>query len=465
MVESVQSRVSTSEEKTSPSKQRSWIRENEWYSISELLGPATPSWWYREVKAKSERIKRDLHLRHMPLSVDGGQAYLRAEGIAGELRLFGRNIQVIPKFIEDELLIADWQETILTMLARAHRREFTYSPLKKIKLRPVSFVDHMALAYIDALKSALKQEPIHTYKVREEINPYIRGRLSIERQLQILWTQPHKLHCEVDYLDTNNQFNRLLLWGIQRFVSLVKDDQIKRRLFEMYQEIPSVSDVSLGYIQFPLSTPAQFEHYREAIEIASVLARGYSHGQSSGPYDSYGYLLNMEKLFETFVARSLALAIDRLGSPYHVVAQHSHLYAVPKDHNGKAYYTRPDNVVMGLGNAIQLVIDAKYKALSDSDEGSLSRPKNSDVYQLFASCVSHKCQRGMLVHPKMVSDEELRDGKLKHWEVIALDSVFDLYAQAFDFCHLRTKQDLKLFDDALYVTIGSLLGCLQTIVI
>jgi 5-methylcytosine-specific restriction endonuclease McrBC regulatory subunit McrC len=57
--------------------------------------------------------------------------------------------------------------------------------------------------------------------------------------------------------------------------------------------------------QLPLATPPQYKHFSEAIEIASLLARGYGYGHEAGRSSGYGYVVNMEKVFEGFVERSL----------------------------------------------------------------------------------------------------------------------------------------------------------------
>lgn len=199
-------------------------------------------------------------------------------------------------------------------------------------------------------------------------------------------------------------------------------------------------------MHLPTSPPPQYLHFAEALEIASMLARGYGHGQESGIFSGYGYLLNMEKLFETFIEKSLKNAVNLLqGGAYHIEPQDTILFATPVNHYGRSYYTRPDNVLYIEGKPI-LVIDAKYKTLTDAEEGPLKKPRNSDIYQLFASTLSHKCDRGLLIYPKTLNDDALPGGKIRYWSHKVNENNILMGAVAVDISGLYSKKELNDFD-------------------
>lgn len=429
-----------------------WIRENDWCLLSDLLGRELSAdeerGWQHEVWSKAEKIKRDLRLRQLPLSVEerGTGLRFRATGIAGTLFLRGVSVQVVPKFIGDGAPLASWLETVLTILARARRRDFTYSLLKRIGLRPATFVDHIALAYADALERALRQEPIHTYRTRNETSLFLRGRLSVETQMRTLLDRPHEIHSEVDYLDTDNQFNHLLHWAGRRFLSLVLDSHVYRRLSLTLRGLPVISEPARVPVTLPLACPPQYEHFSEGIEIASILAKGYAHGQGPGRYSGYGFILNMEKIFESFIEESLKHAVTLINSDYAVQAQVTRIYARAVGQEGRSYHTRPDNVVYDADGQALLLVDAKYKMLADAEEGTVSRPNNSDIYQLFASLASHECERGLLVYPRVETDRDLGDGTMRFWELGGAGRQFIGGAVAVHISAMPSRADLRGFD-------------------
>lgn len=432
------------------------IRENQWFSLRDVPGYPSDAprryLWQEEINVRSQQIKHDLRLRRTPLSLEEreGDPYIRATGIAGTLRVFNTDFQIMPKFVDTAAGWGAWQESVLTMLARARRSGYTYSHLRRVTRQQVPFLDHVALAYRDALEQALRAEPIHVYQIREETAPFLRGRLAVGRQMRALLDHPHRIQCDVDYLETDNAFNRLLHWAGERFLVLVYDGQVRRQLSDALSRLPAVSPPPRLPARLPISVPPQYRHYAEAVEIASALARGYGHGQTTGRWSGYGYVLNMERLFEAFVEKSLMQAVRRLEGEeaYIIKPQETRLYAQAIEHSGKSYFTRPDNVLY-QGDKAVLVVDAKYKRLADAEEGTTLKPRNTDIYQLFASLSSHACGRGLLVYPRILADEELGEDRVRFWHVPAGGHSLLLAAVALDVSNLSSSAALQQFDEKL----------------
>jgi hypothetical protein len=115
-------------------------------------------------------------------------------------------------------------------------------------------------------------------------------------------------------------------------------------------------------------------------------------------------------------------------------------------------YSRPDNVVV-VGGSPEVVIDAKYKRLSDAVDAHLRRPNNSDVYELVAAMTAHGCHRGLLIYPRILGDVELLDGELRTWNVDAFGTSLVVGAVGLDLARLRGRADLQ----ALHGRLASLL--------
>jgi 5-methylcytosine-specific restriction endonuclease McrBC regulatory subunit McrC len=184
--------------------------------------------------------------------------------------------------------------------------------------------------------------------------------------------------------------------------------------------LPPVLQPARIAAELPLRAPPQFDYYDEALDIASRLASGYGHGQTSGPYAGYGYLIGMERTFEAFVESTLRVCVANIpGRRLTTKPQASKLYALAQNPDINSYFTRPDNLLVDstTGNSF-LLVDAKYKSLTDAEEdGSSARPKNSDLYQLFASLVSHGCLHGLLLYPRLMGQSALDDGQARFWRV------------------------------------------------
>lgn len=431
---------------------RSVVRENEWNSLRECAPEVEDHGaWADACLRTSERIQRELGLRLPPIELGARSSHdttFRCVNVAGLLSLPKLVLQVVPKFISSTSSTERWQASILSMLSRVRKKHFSTSKVHGLRRQRANFIDHLAHAFVDSLDAALRGEVMHTYRHREDRSSFLRGRLLLERQVQRTFSHPHELLCEVDFRDSANDYNQLLHWASCRLLSLTTDPHVRRRLLATNEKLPIHGKPSLP-ARIPSAPPPQYREYAEPLDIAAQLARGWNHGQMAGDLVGYGYLLDMERLFERFVEKSLVVAASAIDSPHFTVqAQDTIVYARPLNHSGRSYYTRPDNVLYSSGSPL-VIVDAKYKMMSDAEFGTLRKPQNGDVYQLVAAMVAHKCTRGLLLYPKINADSELGDGNLRLWQVETNGVLFNLGAAALDLTSLESTHSLKRMDEAL----------------
>lgn len=430
-------------------KETTSLTENVWTPLLALL----PHLQGREthliteqVRQMSARIKADLGLRGTPLEIDdrGGAQFVRASGIAGTLTIGVERVDIIPKIFrgtDGE----EWRGSIMTLLARARRKHFTYSSVHELGYGHVSFIDHIALAYRDALEMALRAEPIQTYSICEETSPYLRGNFAVDRQLRSVFERPHLIECDTDFLDSNNNFNHLLRWAGYQLASSALDRSVRRQLNATVSKLPRLVGPPRLPSRVPTAPPAQYRHYADAIDIASAFARGEGSDPDWGSISGYGYVLNMERLFEAFVERSFSLLVKKIGAKVSV-AQETRLYAQALSPGSRSYYTRPDNVLKTDGKSV-LVVDAKYKTFREADERPTTpRPNNGDLYQLVASLASHQCDRGLLVYPAVGELAGKGADGLFYWRTLGAHGNLLMATLTLDMSHLATSEDLKNFD-------------------
>jgi 5-methylcytosine-specific restriction enzyme subunit McrC len=429
------------------------LKELAWVSLGTILGTrltaANEAIWTSAIAAEAERLKGALGLREAALEVRrvGSALEVRAIGVAGTITLGQTTIDIIPKY-ESGSSDDRWHMSIFSLLERANRRSFTYARAAKLAPRAGSFVDHMAMAYLDAVARGFSSEPIHSYRVVEERRPFLQGRLNISRQLNDVIARPHILTCDVDQLDTNNGYNQLLDWAAWRLSKSVHDSSLRQRLSQVRARILADSPRFDRPAIVPSNPPPQYRAWVDALDIARMVAATQTHGQARGAASGYGLVLGMERLFERFVQESLREAIAILPIGTTVRPQFSSLYARPKEPLGKRLFSRPDNVVLADRKPV-LVVDAKYKRLVDADERAVARPNNADVYELVAAMTAHGCKAGLLVYPKIQGDAQLDDGRIHTWEIGPVGSGMLASAVAVDISSLRGRVDVLALDQVL----------------
>jgi 5-methylcytosine-specific restriction enzyme subunit McrC len=313
------------------------------------------------------------------------------------------------------------------------------------------------MAFADAVESGLQSGLIQTYQVREVCLTTIRGRLNIQRQTRSVFQRPHLLECDVDQLDPNNSFNNLLKWAGLVLASAVQGPSLKRRIGDLASRLPGTPNTSLVRRQRNITPPPQFRVWGPALEIASLLSDGLAHSNQRGSQHGYSFVYNMERLFEHFVE----LSLKRVTSVFfknklQSYCQASTLYAYPEPPTELKFYSKPDNLLME-GEKSVVVVDAKYKRLSDNDGLKLRKPQNQDVYELVAAMTAHQCRIGLLVYPKVVTDQILNDNQLHVWHVEAFGESLVIGAVALDLMQLVNPHGKDSIDRHLGESLEQLL--------
>ena len=432
--------------------------------LQDLLGlrlpPSELQRWQRSIESASARIRRDLGLRADPLatSLRGQTLELRASGISGMLGVRNLTIQIAPKFASGDPTVSMWPGSVLNMVAVARRRDLTYSRVHTLAGGAAHFLDHVALAYADALERGLRRGAIQTYQPQETASLHLRGTLLVHRQLETILTNPRILHCRTSELDADNVFNQVLHWAGAALLRHTVDASVRRALRITLSKLPPVSDVPSRLLHIPRVLPRQHAHYKEAFDIAMTLARGQGYRHEAGPQPGYGYILNMERIFEGFVDNSLRSAVSsRGGDGWVCLAQQSKTFAVAASASCRNYGTRPDNEVK-INGELALLIDAKYKTVSPVGRSRVERPENTDLYQLFASLTAHGCRRGLMVHPIAPGQAHESDPALRVWRVAHGRAMsFVIATMGLDVSDLTTRSRLRRAQQDLLVGVDAVL--------
>ena len=186
----------------------------------------------------------------------------------------------------------------------------------------------MALAFAHAVRAAVDRDPIRVYRVQEETSPFLRGQFAVERQVASLLNRPDRIHCNVDYLDTDNEYNHLLRWAGRRFGGSVQDAQVRRDVAIAVELLPSIEGPPRVPNQLPLRPPAQYGAFRRSSGDSLHLGPGVgAFWAVPAALTGYGYLLNMERVFERFLEVSIQYAANHLGGEFKAVAQQTRRYA------------------------------------------------------------------------------------------------------------------------------------------
>jgi 5-methylcytosine-specific restriction enzyme subunit McrC len=334
-----------------------------------------------------------------PVLVEHGRQSLQisTNSWVGSIPLQSLELRVIPKLIGGNL-------AVLTMLGYAHGQD-AHKKVRKLigqmSLPPegLSLVDLIALLLAMECEQLIQQGLVQRFAEREETLAYVRGRLLVLDQFQKHFGQITSLECRYDAFDSDVTENRWLNAGLERALAFCRHDQVRQRLSACRAVFSEVCDAS----KFDITDTWNFEyqrdneHYRDAHDWANLFLarRRLSRLFAAGPR-SFAFMLDMNVVFEDFVARFISRALEPLG--IRVASQRHNDSIIQWAETRMPYQTViPDLLAMAPGGT-ELPIDAKYKLY-----GRDRKVDPGDVYQLFTYAFAYSDKGSspiaVLIHP------------------------------------------------------------------
>lgn len=317
---------------------------------------------------------------------DGSGYDLTAKDFIGVIVLPDLLIRIDPKVPVDNLFV---------MLARAYglkvdlRREMTELD------EGDSLLEFVAGVFVGQVDVLVRQGIARGYVDREELSPYLRGRLLVAEQVRrdVVAIQFHQRINEFTAdLPENRILRATLALLLRHYYNRIGLRPLLRRTLSAFSEVtptvvrPSDCDKIL-YTRLN-------RRYEPAIRLARLLLQLLSPEGHEGPTPFPAFLLPMHDVFEKFVANTLIEAATTRPEWRVTAQQRIHL---DKD---KREPGDPDLVLYRDGRAV-LVIDTKYKKFGD-------KPKPDDRNQMFAYCRALGVREGMLLYPNDADAYETR---------------------------------------------------------
>lgn len=399
------------------------LQEGRSYLIVDLLPDGHTSEDREALKVSAVRLgsqlRADLGLRRDAFVVEETVqgTVLRTGGVAGTVILGSFTFDICPKHAPDAI-DTTWRPTLNAMLDRASRRRVAFAPTRRLNFRPRTFIDQLAMGLALELEAATRRAEVRAYHSERAELAQVRGRILVSEQLRSSLLKPHKVVCEVDELSPDNPVNHLLHWATSQLSALVTHPRVRHELSVQAGRLPTMSTPIRPPTRLSFHLPRQYHHYAGAVELAGAFARGLTTVHGSNATGGAGFLVGTERLFESFVERSLEVALAGQ-EIWTVDAQKRSEYAVPVDPatGDRSFYSTPDNVVRRIDGS-QLIVDAKYKSFHDETiETTPDRPSNGDLYQMAAACMAHRCSRALLLYPRMARKDTIEPWKPRWWRI------------------------------------------------
>lgn len=283
--------------------------------------------------------------------------------------------------------------------------------------------------FVKRIEDLARKGILRAYQVYEESQPFLRGRLMLRQQLRNELAAPGRFAQELHDFTADVRENQILAWTLHKLARYTyRSPALAHRLRRIAHGFVEVSLTPIRDAEFDRVIFTRLNAgYRTPLRIARLLLQLLSIEGERGQHPFNAWLLNMNLLFEKFVANYLAEYIDSRPALRHRLAlEIQHNYPLSSLDTETA---NPDIVFRQAGRAVA-VLDTKHKLLD-------GKPGAEDRRQLLEYCNVLRLAHGTLIYSGGQSTRPCRtyQGSIEfvlHNLIWPLDGSLDHFRQRSD---------------------------------
>ena len=273
----------------------------------------------RRAIAKTARLWQVAHgLSSLPLDFGGiDGSVLTTTQYVGVVAAGGVCVEIFPK-LDREVVKTGHVDNgtapvvmrqLLWMMHVAGHLDLVEAGTAALAEQPARFLDLFAWLLGANLHRELSLGLAHNYIARADDLRSVRGRIDFSRQLTRNWDRLDRIACRWDEFSPDTPFNRVLKTACRFLITQTQHAEAGRLLADCLAMLDEVGDVSASTAIAESRTtpwPRGAERFRPVFEFARRLLCGIGQDTLAGDTQTFAWLIDMNVLFEEFVAASVA---------------------------------------------------------------------------------------------------------------------------------------------------------------
>lgn len=317
---------------------------------------------------------------------------LRIINYVGLIQLSAVTIEILPKVsITSE---ERSREVLLMLLSYSGYLDVDYSELSSLKDTRHSLLEIFGYLFAMRLKAEIRKGLQYSYIAAEDHLSFIKGKVVVTGHISNVIRGNGKAYCRYDEFSADNELNQVFKFVTRFLISRIHSLQTMEVLKYCLMQLDQVSDTlpsidSMERIHFNRTN----QRFYPAFLLARMFLGKYCSLMAAGKQKCFSILFEMNDLFESYISK---VAVRSLAAKVHL--QHNQYKLLVNEKNGRgAYMLRPDIVITNDAGE-QLIIDTKWKMISDSFfRYGVSR---EDYFQMYAYLTRYQaCRSVILLYP------------------------------------------------------------------
>ncbi|MCM4168055.1 hypothetical protein KCTC52924_01118 [Arenibacter antarcticus] len=382
---------------------------------------------------------------------------LKSNKYVGVIHFEGETINLLPKifFKEGETTTNDVKAInrhVLWWLSYCRRLKFP-NYLSGLNSEKADFFEILIYLFSKYTRELINSSIYQRYtEVNRELN-FVKGRVDFNtyNNNNLARGRHHKISCEFDAFEMDNEFNRCLKFVSKLLLSATKENQSRRFLNDILFILDEVEDVNVSVDKMKrMSFNPMFSNFETIRDYCVLFLDNSVSFNYKNSLKIFAFLLPMEYVFEDFIFGFMDREIDEIKAQSQIGINY-----LDEEKNFKL---RPD-LHLTFGNR-SLIADTKYKIAYSDDSDQKKGISQNDLYQMLAYAVRFKANEIILYYPNTVNKEESENSELSIIDELAVDQLihvksfqlpiinFDLFKESYD-CKASLALDFEFTKDKL----------------
>lgn len=303
-------------------------------------------------------------------------------------------IEIIPKIYDSN--DSESLHNLFYMLSYSGRFAIPNKSLSALEKYNGSFFEVLISMFANELLDKVQNAAHHEYILEQDNRSFMRGKLLMHSHIKTNGLLANKFFTQTNEFTINNTLNQTLKFVTAGLYKLTNDPANKKSLRKCLALFDDVDDVRITRSQ---ASQIHLTRLNKRFENLLLFARLFLDNQTlvakSGRHDSWTILIDMNVLFEEFVAKALQQGLK--DSRYSVMTQGPQKRFVRNVEDDRSVFvTKPDISIL-LDGVVQKIADTKYKKLAEDD--TKYGVSQADLYQMFAYSRKYKTPEITLIYP------------------------------------------------------------------
>nr|BFF36920.1 McrC family protein [Tenacibaculum mesophilum] len=335
---------------------------------------------------------------------------LKSNKYVGVIHFEGETINLLPKIFfnsggKDEVNVKAINKHILWWLSYCRKLKFP-NYLSGLNTERADFFEILIYLFSKYTRELLNSSIYQTYtEVNEELS-FVKGRIDFNAYINnnLAKGRFHKVSCEFDAFEIDNEFNRGVKSVSKLLLSVTKESQSKRYLNDILFILDEVKDVSsssevMKRMTFnPMSS--NFETVRDYCVLFLENSVSFNYKKD---LKLFAFLLPMEYVFEDFIFGFIDKEIEEVNAEY----QNSSKYLDVTNN----FKLKPD-LVLKLPLK-KIIADTKYKIVYEDEADPKKGISQTDLYQMVSYAIRFNLKEIILFYPNTINNEIVNDSAME----------------------------------------------------